>query len=47
LKNASTLLDPKESNQAALAKERHMEKLRGALKIKDGHEFGAAFDLEL
>jgi hypothetical protein len=47
LKNAPTMINSKESHQAALAKEKHMEKLKDALKIKDGHEFGAAFDLEL
>jgi hypothetical protein len=30
-----------------LAKEKHMEKLKSALGIKENHEFGAAFDLEL
>ena len=47
LKEAPTLINAKESHQAALAKERHMEKLKDALKISDKHEFGAAFDLEL
>ena len=47
LREAPTLLNPGESqHQAALAKEKHMIKLREALKISDGHEFGAAFDLE-
>jgi hypothetical protein len=47
LKEAPTLINAKESHQAALAKERHMQKLKDALKISDKHEFGAAFDLEL
>ena len=47
LKNAPTMINTKESHQAALAKEKHMEKLKSALKISDKHEFGAAFDLEL
>ena len=42
------MIDAKESHQAALAKERHMLKLKDALKIDDKkYEFGAAFDLEL
>mmetsp|Transcript_24852 Transcript_24852/g.24338 ORF Transcript_24852/g.24338 Transcript_24852/m.24338 type:complete len:139 (+) Transcript_24852:157-573(+) len=47
LKNAPTLIDSKESHQAALAKEKHMEKLKSALNISEKHEFGAAFDVEL
>lgn len=41
------MIDTKESHQAALAKQKHMEKLKDALKISEKHEFGAAFDLEL
>jgi len=47
LKNAPTLVNSKESHQAALAKEKHMDKLKNALGISAKHEFGAAFDLEL
>lgn len=47
LKEAPTLINAKESHQAALAKEKHMQKLKDALRIDDRHEFGAAFDLEL
>lgn len=47
MRDAPTLIDTKESHQAALAKEKHMEKLKSALRISDKHEFGAAFDLEL
>ena len=47
LRQAPTLINTKESHQAALAKEKHMEKLKSALGISDKHEFGAAFDLEL
>lgn len=36
----------KEMHQAALAKQKHMEKLRDALKISKDHEFGVAFDYE-
>lgn len=41
------MINTKESHQAALAKEKHMQKLKDALRIGDKHEFGAAFDLEL
>ena len=41
------MINAKESHQAALAKEKHMQKLKDALRIDDRHEFGAAFDLEL
>ena len=48
LKEAPTLINAKESHQAALAKERHMQKLKEALRINDSkYAFGAAFDLEL
>ena len=48
LKEAPTLINAKESHQAALAKERHMQKLKEALRIDDTkYAFGAAFDLEL
>jgi serine/arginine repetitive matrix protein 2 len=47
LKNAPTLVNAKDTHQAALAKEKHMEKIRSALNISEKHEFGAAFDLEL
>ena len=47
LKQAPTMINTKESHQAALAKEKHMEKLKSALGISEKHEFGAAFDLEL
>ena len=47
LKEAPTMINAKESHQAAFAKELHMEKLRDALRIDSRHEFGAAFDLEL
>ena len=47
LKQAPTLINAKESHQAALAKEKHMEKLKNALGISEKHECGAAFDLEL
>ena len=47
LQQAPTLINAKESHQAALAKEKHMEKLKSALGISEKHEFGAAFDLEL
>ena len=42
------MINAKESHQAALAKERHMQKLKDALRIDDSkYAFGAAFDLEL
>jgi hypothetical protein len=47
LKEAPTMINAKESHQAAFAKELHMQKLKDALRIDSRHEFGAAFDLEL
>ena len=47
LKAAPTIIDAKESHQAALAKEKQMEKLKSALKVGETHEFGAAFDVDL
>ena len=48
LREAPTMINAKESHQAALAKERHMQKLKEALRIDDSkYTFGAAFDLEL
>ena len=47
LKTAPTMVNVKESHQAALAKEKHMDKLKNALGIREDFEFGAAFDLEL
>ena len=47
LKEAPTMINAKESHQAAFAKELHMQKLKNALRIDSRHEFGAAFDLEL
>jgi hypothetical protein len=41
------LLNTKDAHQAALAKQKHMEQLKDALKIKPDFESGAAFDLEL
>ena len=37
----------KNAHEAALAKQKHMEKLKGALKISNDFESGAAFDFEL
>ena len=37
----------KNSHEAALAKQKHMEKLKSAMKIRDDFESGAAFDQEL
>ena len=37
----------KNSHEAALAKQKHMEKLKKAMKIGDDFESGAAFDQEL
>ena len=37
----------KNAHEAALAKQHHMEKLKGALKISNDFEAGAAFDFEL
>lgn len=39
--------DSKNQQEAALAKEEHMSQLRHALNIKQGHEVGEAFDMEL
>ena len=47
IRDAPTMINAKESHQAALAKERHMLRLKDALRIDDKHEFGAAFDLDL
>ena len=47
MREAPTLINAKESHQAALAKEKHMQKLKDALRIDEKHEFGAAFDLDL
>ena len=43
MREAPTLINAKESHQAALAKEKHMQKLKDALRIDEKHEFGAAF----
>lgn len=34
-------------HESLLAKQRHMEKFKDALKISSDHEFGSAFDLDL
>ena len=46
LKNEDAL-NLKNSHEAALAKQKHMEKLKSAMKISDNFESGAAFDQEL
>ena len=40
-------MDLKDKHQAALAKLKHMDKLKSALKIRDDLEEGACFDMEL
>ena len=40
-------VDLKNSHQAALAKQKHMDKLKSALKIRNDFQDGAAFDIEL
>ena len=48
LKTAPTLIpSKKDTHQAAFAKEKHMAKLKEALRIDDKYEQGSAFDLEL
>ena len=38
---------PNQSQQALLAKQKHMETFKSALKISSEHKFGEAFDVEL
>ena len=37
----------RDKHQAAMAKQKHMDRLKDALKISDEFKAGAAFDLEL
>ena len=46
LKNQDKV-DMKNAHEAALAKQKHMHKLKDAMKIGDNFEAGAAFDFEL
>ena len=44
---AEASVNDKDQHLAALAREKHIEKLKDALKIGKGFESGAAFDFEL
>jgi hypothetical protein len=47
LKESPAIASAKETHQAALAKEKHMNKLKSALRISDDYKPGEAFDMEL